>query len=51
MNLVGKSIPGTTKTRYSDVLDPARRTCQVGLERATGEPYESIIYLLEEATR
>jgi D-lactate dehydrogenase len=29
----------------------SNRTCEVGLERATGEPYESIIYLLEEATR
>ena len=29
----------------------SNRTCEVGLERATGQPYESIIYLLEEATR
>jgi D-lactate dehydrogenase len=34
-------------TRYVS----SNRTCEVGLERATGEPYESIIYLLEEATR
>ena len=29
----------------------SNRTCEVGLERATGEPYGSFIYLLEEATR
>jgi D-lactate dehydrogenase len=27
------------------------RTCEIGLERATGRPYESVIYLLEELTR
>jgi D-lactate dehydrogenase len=26
------------------------RTCEIGLARATGEPYESIVFLLEEAT-
>ena len=29
----------------------SNRTCEVGLERATGEPYGSFIYLVEEATR
>ncbi len=29
----------------------SNRTCEVGLERATGEPYGSFIYLLEEVTR
>ncbi len=29
----------------------SNRTCEVGLERATGEPYGSLIYLLEELTR
>jgi len=29
----------------------SNRTCEVGLERATGEPYGSFVYLLEEATR
>ncbi len=29
----------------------SNRTCEVGLERATGEPYGSFIYLLEETTR
>jgi len=27
------------------------RTCEIGLERATGEPYESVICLLERLTR
>jgi D-lactate dehydrogenase len=27
------------------------RTCEIGLERATGEPYESVILLLERLTR
>ena len=27
------------------------RTCEIGLERATGEPYESVVFLLEELTR
>ncbi len=27
------------------------RTCEVGMERATGKPYRSIWYLLDEATR
>lgn len=29
----------------------ANRTCEIGMERATGRPYESFIYLLEELTR
>ncbi|MBK5111246.1 MAG: 4Fe-4S dicluster domain-containing protein [Thermoleophilia bacterium] len=29
----------------------SNRTCEVGLERATGEPYGSLVYLLEELTR
>lgn len=29
----------------------SNRTCEVGLERTTGEPFGSLIYLLEEATR
>jgi len=27
------------------------RTCEIGMTRATGHPYESIAYLLEQATR
>lgn len=29
----------------------ANRTCEIGLERATGERYESFVYLLESLTR
>ena len=29
----------------------ANRTCEIGLETATGQPYESIVQLLERATR
>lgn len=29
----------------------ANRTCEMGLEQATGRDYESFVYLLEEATR
>lgn len=29
----------------------ANRTCEIGLERTTGRPYESVVYLLEELTR
>ena len=29
----------------------SNRTCEIGLERATGEPYESIVLLLERLTR
>jgi D-lactate dehydrogenase len=27
------------------------RTCEIGLEQATGEPYQSFVLLLEELTR
>jgi D-lactate dehydrogenase len=29
----------------------SNRTCEIGLARATGEPYESFVFLLEELTR
>jgi hypothetical protein len=29
----------------------ANRTCELALEQATGRPYESVIALLERATR
>ena len=35
----------------ADVHLCANRTCEVGLQRATGEGYESFVYLLEELTR
>jgi D-lactate dehydrogenase len=35
----------------ADAWVSANRTCEIGLEQATGEPYESVIQLLERATR
>jgi D-lactate dehydrogenase len=35
----------------ADAHISANRTCEIGLERATGERYESFVYLLERLTR
>jgi D-lactate dehydrogenase len=37
--------------RHFDARLSNNRTCEIGLERATGEPYESVIVLLERLTR
>ncbi len=37
--------------RHFDTHLSSNRTCEIGLERATGEPYESVILLLERLTR
>jgi D-lactate dehydrogenase len=37
--------------RHFDARLCANRTCEIGLERATGEPYESFLILLEQLTR
>jgi D-lactate dehydrogenase len=37
--------------RHFDARLSSNRTCEIGLERATGEPYESVILLLERLTR
>jgi D-lactate dehydrogenase len=37
--------------RHFDARLSNNRTCEIGLERATGEPYESVIILLERLTR
>ncbi len=37
--------------RHFDAHLSNNRTCEIGLERATGEPYESVICLLERLTR
>jgi D-lactate dehydrogenase len=37
--------------REFDAYVSSNRTCEVGLERATGAPYESFVFLLEELTR
>jgi D-lactate dehydrogenase len=37
--------------RRFDARLSSNRTCEIGLARATGEPYESFVFLLEELTR
>jgi D-lactate dehydrogenase len=37
--------------RRFDAHLSSNRTCEIGLTRATGEPYESFVFLLEELTR
>jgi D-lactate dehydrogenase len=37
--------------RRFDAHLSSNRTCEIGLERATGEPYESVVLLLERLTR
>jgi D-lactate dehydrogenase len=39
------------ESRHFDAHLSSNRTCEIGLERATGAPYESIILLLERLTR
>lgn len=42
---------GEIKARPTDRYIASNRTCEIGLERATDEPFGSFIYLLEETTR
>jgi D-lactate dehydrogenase len=37
--------------RAFDAHLSSNRTCEIGLSRATGEPYESVVCLLERLTR
>jgi D-lactate dehydrogenase len=37
--------------RRFDACLSSNRTCEIGLSRATGEPYESLVFLLERLTR
>jgi D-lactate dehydrogenase len=37
--------------RTFDAYLSSNRTCEVALEQATGKPYESVVQLLERATR
>jgi len=37
--------------RHFDAHLSSNRTCEIGLARATGEPYESVVVLLERQTR
>ena len=39
------------RSRGFDAHLSSNRTCELGLERATGRPYTSIVHLLEELTR
>ncbi len=39
------------RTRSFDAYICSNRTCEIGLERATGRPYESLVFLLEDLTR
>jgi D-lactate dehydrogenase len=39
------------KGRHFDAYLSSNRTCEVGMNLATGEDYRSVIYLLEELTR
>jgi len=41
---------GLDKTPAQAYLS-ANRTCEMGLRQATGRPYESFVFLLEELTR
>jgi D-lactate dehydrogenase len=38
-------------SREFDAYLSSNRTCEIGLSRATGERYESFLFLLEELTR
>jgi D-lactate dehydrogenase len=38
------------RARDCDAYVSSNRTCEIGLERATGEPYRSLVYLLDELT-
>jgi D-lactate dehydrogenase len=37
--------------RHFDAHLSSNRTCEIGLSRATGAPYESVVFLLERLTR
>ena len=40
-------LKGTTQDGYYS----SSRTCEIGMTRATGQPYVSYLFLLEQATR
>jgi hypothetical protein len=35
----------------ADAYLSSNRTCEIGLRQATGAPYESVVHVLERATR
>jgi D-lactate dehydrogenase len=46
-----KEEAGEVAGKNLDLFLCANRTCEVGMEHATGAPYESFLYALEELTR
>jgi D-lactate dehydrogenase len=38
------------RTMLTPHVRAANRTCEMGLRQATGHPYESFVFLLEELT-
>jgi D-lactate dehydrogenase len=42
---------GEVRSRTFDGFYSSSRTCEIGLSRATGKPYRSFWYLLDEASR
>ena len=52
--LTASATSAETREVLSDAFDgfySSSRTCEIGLARATGRPYRSFWYLLDEATR
>ena len=46
-----REVRAVLDARPADAYLSANRTCEMGLRHATGRPYESFIYLLEELSR
>jgi D-lactate dehydrogenase len=46
-----REVRAVLDARPCDAYISANRTCEMGLRHATGRPYESFIFLLEELTR
>jgi len=46
-----REVRAVLDARPADAYLSANRTCEMGLRHATGRPYESFIFLLEELTR
>ena len=49
MNRLLTNVPSCPK--YSDDVRSVAKTSEIGLSQRSGKNYESIIYLVEEATR
>jgi D-lactate dehydrogenase len=46
-----REVRAVLDARPCDAYLSANRTCEMGLRHATGRPYESFIFLLEELSR